>query len=349
MPYASKADLPDQVKDNLTEHEQEVFMAAFNSAYDGTCKEREDRDECAFKIAWSAAKKTDDKKKEESFVREKPRYFNLSLGERKFDRTEAGFVVRDVIALAEGCWTDSHIGTPCFYSGGALKSKFNIKDNGLWSRHAGSIPRAISEKIGIFEDAGYDEQRKARLVNMILHLKSQASRDIAEMIEGGVINAVSAEVGGEEWYNRKMSRAEALTIDIYGLATVDKGACETCLIRYKEKPQDMGAENEGNNMADEETTKKFADLDARLKALEELLKKDSGAEEKKEESKKEEVDATAKLISEMKDELAKVGERVKALEIKPNAQTKVDPGKKDIEYKPAGDLRVDGGGGITRS
>ena len=65
MPYASLADLPASVKDALPKHGQEIFRAAFNSAYDGTCKDREDRDACANAIAWSAVKtkykKSDDK------------------------------------------------------------------------------------------------------------------------------------------------------------------------------------------------------------------------------------------------------------------------------------------------
>jgi len=41
----------------LPAHGKEIYVAAFNSAYDGTCKERTDRDECASKIAWSAVKR----------------------------------------------------------------------------------------------------------------------------------------------------------------------------------------------------------------------------------------------------------------------------------------------------
>lgn len=65
MPYTSLADLPDSVKGALPKHGQEIFRAAFNSAYDGTCADREDRDACANAIAWTAVKtkykKSDDK------------------------------------------------------------------------------------------------------------------------------------------------------------------------------------------------------------------------------------------------------------------------------------------------
>jgi len=41
--------LPNEAKD--------IYVSAWNGAYDGTCKEKEDRDECSSKIAWTAVKK----------------------------------------------------------------------------------------------------------------------------------------------------------------------------------------------------------------------------------------------------------------------------------------------------
>lgn len=58
MPYKSTSDLPDSVRDNLPAHAQEIYMEAFNSAFD-EYKERgaEGREETAHKVAWSAVKK----------------------------------------------------------------------------------------------------------------------------------------------------------------------------------------------------------------------------------------------------------------------------------------------------
>ena len=65
MPYASLADLPPSIKNTLPKHGQEIFRAAFNSAYSGTCEGREDLEACANAIAWTAVKtkykKSDDK------------------------------------------------------------------------------------------------------------------------------------------------------------------------------------------------------------------------------------------------------------------------------------------------
>lgn len=62
MPYQSLSDLPDQVKDNLPKHGQEIYKEAFNSAYEqykDPDKRRGDegREETAHKVAWSAVKK----------------------------------------------------------------------------------------------------------------------------------------------------------------------------------------------------------------------------------------------------------------------------------------------------
>jgi cation transport regulator ChaB len=56
MPYNTLADLPPEIK-KLPEGAQKIFLATFNSAFSGTCKGREDREACAFAIAWSAVKR----------------------------------------------------------------------------------------------------------------------------------------------------------------------------------------------------------------------------------------------------------------------------------------------------
>lgn len=43
--------------ENLPAGAKSIYRSAFTSAYDGTCADRDDRDACAAKIAWSAVKK----------------------------------------------------------------------------------------------------------------------------------------------------------------------------------------------------------------------------------------------------------------------------------------------------
>lgn len=63
MPYRKRSELPDSVKDNLPAHAQEIYMEAYNSAwdqYDTPEKRRGDatREESAHRVAWSAVKQS---------------------------------------------------------------------------------------------------------------------------------------------------------------------------------------------------------------------------------------------------------------------------------------------------
>jgi cation transport regulator len=61
MPYNKLSELPDSVRDNLPKHAQEIYMKAFNSAWDQYDKPEErrgdaSREETAHRVAWSAVK-----------------------------------------------------------------------------------------------------------------------------------------------------------------------------------------------------------------------------------------------------------------------------------------------------
>jgi cation transport regulator len=53
MPYDSVRELPKGVKDNLPKHAQDIYLAAFNNAYD----EYDHDEDRARRVAWSAVKK----------------------------------------------------------------------------------------------------------------------------------------------------------------------------------------------------------------------------------------------------------------------------------------------------
>ena len=62
MPYQHLADLPEQVRDNLPHHAQEIYREAFNHAwqeYADPQSRRDDasREEIAHRVAWAAVKK----------------------------------------------------------------------------------------------------------------------------------------------------------------------------------------------------------------------------------------------------------------------------------------------------
>ncbi|MDF2964701.1 MAG: chaB [Rickettsiaceae bacterium] len=63
MPYKNISDLPDNVRNKLPKHAQEIFLKAFNNAWDEYSDpskrrggENESQEEICFKVAWSAVK-----------------------------------------------------------------------------------------------------------------------------------------------------------------------------------------------------------------------------------------------------------------------------------------------------
>lgn len=70
MPYKNLAELPDSVTDNLPYHGREIYLAAFNSAWE-EYKDRKDQEEVAHKVAWSAVKKEYRKNKQGKWVEKK--------------------------------------------------------------------------------------------------------------------------------------------------------------------------------------------------------------------------------------------------------------------------------------
>ena len=63
MPYKTNADLPESVKNVLPEHAQEIYLEAYNSAWDQYKEPKErrgdsSREETAYRVAWAAVKRT---------------------------------------------------------------------------------------------------------------------------------------------------------------------------------------------------------------------------------------------------------------------------------------------------
>ncbi len=66
MPYKTTKDLPERVRENLPAHAQEIYLEAFNNAWDQYAKPEDrrgdaTREETAHKVAWSAVKKVYEK------------------------------------------------------------------------------------------------------------------------------------------------------------------------------------------------------------------------------------------------------------------------------------------------
>src|SRR3712207_6538807 len=63
MPYDKLSDLPDSVRNNLPEHAQEIYRAAFNSA-----EEQYGEEERAHRVAWSAVEQKYEKNQQGDWV-----------------------------------------------------------------------------------------------------------------------------------------------------------------------------------------------------------------------------------------------------------------------------------------
>ena len=61
MPYTNLSSLPEGVRNNLPRHAQEIYLAAFNNAWQESCDPGDrrgtaSREEVAHKVAWAAVK-----------------------------------------------------------------------------------------------------------------------------------------------------------------------------------------------------------------------------------------------------------------------------------------------------
>ncbi|WP_257350633.1 ChaB family protein [Pseudalkalibacillus decolorationis] len=64
MPYDTLRDLPEQVRDNLPKHGQEIYKEAFNSA-----SKQYDEEKTAHKVAWNAVKEKYHKNEKGNWVK----------------------------------------------------------------------------------------------------------------------------------------------------------------------------------------------------------------------------------------------------------------------------------------
>jgi len=178
------------------------------------------------------------------------RMFNAPIGapdEKLVSTGNGGLIIKDIVVLAEGTWTDSLVRTPLHYSAETLNSgAANWAATGIWTRHTGGAPRSISDKIGTISNPHYSKEHRAVLADGFLHGLTQASKDVIQLIKAGQVTDVSAEVGGKEVWNEPAKRYEAASLAFYGLAIVDKGACDVCKLKHNE----AGVHTEDKEMAE---------------------------------------------------------------------------------------------------
>ena len=177
---------------------------------------------------------------------------------------DGSLTIKNVILLASGTWTDSNYGTPLFYPESILKEyATNWYDNPLWSRHGGGSPRSITDKIGEITNQRYNAGKV--IGDIILHGKTQTSRDTIELIASGLVNAISVEHGGRERWDPDQAKYLAEELIFYGAAIVNKGACSVCTINNEAR-----SSAEANGMEElKELETKLAEAEGKIKELSE--------------------------------------------------------------------------------
>lgn len=330
MPFAQYKDLDDCVAKNKDKKDPKAYCA--------TIMRKVEREEAA---------------------PDKTRMLNAELIPDNFVHLKGGgLMVKNIIALAEGTWTDSAVGTPLHYPLKVLEADAgNWIAPSIWSRHAGGNPRDITSKVGTVENPRFDPDAKAIIVDGRFHGRSQASRDVIELIENGIVTDVSAEVGGKEIWNAESKRYEAASLAFYGLAVVDRGACNVCKMKRNEAAErEEAEEKERMEMEQKELEQKLAALETEKV---ELAKK---AESEKIEltkqleavskSKVDEENAHKTAVEELMKKLHEAEMRIKELEKLP-APPKTQPGNGDASPKVTIELEVvtpvvNRGGDISR-
>jgi len=178
---------------------------------------------------------------------------------------DGSLLIKGVPMLAAGTWTDSAVQTPLHYTEKALSEyATNWLDDTGWSRHLGGVPRDITEKVAQAINHRYDNG--AVTADVLVHGATQKSRDTIELVKRKLINFVSVEHGGKERWNPDTRQMEAESLDFYGFAFVNKGACKLC--RINESPAiTEPVTKEDDTMELKELEAKYADMAKELAEL----------------------------------------------------------------------------------
>lgn len=175
---------------------------------------------------------------------EKPRMLNSVMPnstENYIQDENGGLLVKGVVLLATGEWTDSKAKTPLFYPPETLKKYAeNWVANTYWARHLGGSPRNIvTDRLGEVRNVHYEPDVEGGAIVGDLYYDgfTLTSRDGAMLAlakaKAGHPMAVSAEHGGTETWDSINNRYVASSLAFYGLASVDKGACSVCNLPKK--------------------------------------------------------------------------------------------------------------------
>jgi len=176
-------------------------------------------------------------------------FYNFSIPEgAKIERVrDGGLLIHDVPLMAEGVW-ESMQGVKARFTAEALEKSAKVwKDNGLWLKHPGGAPRAVTDLVGSCMNPRYEAEgaagAPAEMVDLYMPCKTTASRDAAELVqipeEQGGIKSISAETILEMEYDAKADENVVIRFENTGAALVRRGACEVCKLPAYEEGEGM--------------------------------------------------------------------------------------------------------------
>ncbi len=232
------------------------------------------------------------------------------------EQDNGGLLITNVPMLAEGTWTDSAVGTPLYYSADILREyAANWIGNAGWSRHRGGVPRDATDKVAELISPRYSDG--AVRGDILIHGVTQKSRDLIELIKRKLITYVSVEHGGKERYNPTTRQMEAESLEFYGFAFVEKGACQTCRVNGDPVLPENKPTNDDDMTQELET--RIASLERELEALKGAAKPPETKPEKSEIERK--LAALEERLKTKEAETAALSDRLKALESEGEAKT----------------------------
>ncbi|MFA6364595.1 hypothetical protein [Methanoregula sp.] len=263
-----------------------------------------------------------------------------------YELENGDLLIKDAPLLAEGEWTDSAVQTPLYYTAKALE-----KDAGNWvkrtgfNRHLKGVPRdesnrvseAIAPHFGQFKD---DEGNvhNAVLSDILVYGSTASGRAMQELIKRKQIKYLSVEHGGEEWFNPETGRMETKSLEFYGYAHVNKGACKVCRVNEapaepkEETPAPVAAAPVEETMTD---TKELEDKIATLTRELEAVKAQKSAEVKIEIPKElSELPGQMKELAAIPAVLKAMSDRLDALEKSGTSKTTTGAPKELSEAEP---------------
>lgn len=259
----------------------------------------------------------------------KVRMLNAMLGAATINTPiEGGLIIKDVVLLASGTWHASNATEPLFYPEHILeRDAKNWHDNGVWARHSGGMPRNITDKIGHVLNPHYEAKSKAVMGDIALHMRTQTSKDVAALVNDGLVDAVSVEHGGDEVWNSETKRYESVSLGFYGTAIVDRGACDVCKMKLNEAGEMVDdcpveeKQSEDNDMEPKELEKKLSDLESEKTAMAKVIS-DSEAKVKGLEEQMKALSAeSAKKLAEAEAKIVELSKAPAPITLAPSGET----------------------------